>query len=169
MNLLICVLTLLVLGQHTTMPQGMSHEEHRKQMEKDNALKQRGTEAMGFDQDAATHHFRLTPTGGAIEVTVESGSDDSVVAAVRNHLRSIASEFAQGDFGKPVATHGEAPAGVAVMQKSGAAITYRYEDLPRGGTVRMAATDGRAVQAIHQFLRYQITEHRTGDPLEVKR
>jgi len=168
MNLLICILALLVLGQHSTMPKGMSHEEHLRQMEKDNALKRRGADAMGFDQDAATHHFRLSPTGGAIEVTASSGADTSVVAAIRSHLQSIASDFAGGDFTRPFETHGEEPDGVSMMRNSGAAISYRYEDLPRGGAVRIAATGAGAVDAVHQFLRYQITEHRTGDPLEVK-
>ncbi len=52
------------------MPPGMTHEEHLAQMKKDAEMKQRGTEAMGFDQDTTTHHFRLTETGGVIEVSV---------------------------------------------------------------------------------------------------
>jgi hypothetical protein len=80
MNLLTSVVTvsLLFAGQHPTMPQGMSHEEHLKQMEKDKALKKRGTDAMGFDQEATTHHFKLTPKGGAIEVTVKNGTESTV-------------------------------------------------------------------------------------------
>ena len=61
---------LAAMPQHPTMPAGMSHEEHLKQMEQDAALKKRGAAAMGFDQDAAVHHFRVTPTGGSIEVEV---------------------------------------------------------------------------------------------------
>ena len=68
MSLFIAVLAaaLLLAPQHPTMPKGMSHEEHMKQMEKDEALKKRGAEAMGFDQDATTHHFRLAPSGVSI-------------------------------------------------------------------------------------------------------
>src|SRR3954470_4762542 len=109
MNLPICLVaaTLVFSAQHPAMPKGMSHEEHLKQMEKDEALKKRGTDAMGFDQDATTHHFRLSATGGSIEATVKNRDDAAVVTTVRDHLRSIASEFAQGNFGKPFATHGE--------------------------------------------------------------
>jgi len=35
--------------------------------------------------------------------------------------------------------------------------------------VRIETKDGRALQMVHEFLRYQITEHRTGDALEIKR
>ena len=103
-----------------------------------------------------------------IEVTVNRGTDSAVVAEVRNHLRSIASDFAGGNFDKPFQTHGEVPPGVSAMQSS-RAISYRYEDLPLGGAVRIETKDARALDAVHGFLRYQITEHRTGDPLEVKR
>jgi hypothetical protein len=166
MSSLISVLaaTLLLAPQHPTMPKGMSHEEHLKQMEKDEALKKRGAEAMEFDQDATTHHFTLAPSGGSIEVTVKNEKDHEVIAAVRSHLRSIAAEFARGAFDQPFQTHGEVPPGVPEMQKSSQKITYRYEDLPQGGAVRIGTKDARALDAIHAFLRYQITEHRTGDP-----
>ena len=160
---------LLFAAQHETMPRGMSHEEHLRQMEKEKALKERGAGAMGFDQEATTHHFTLTQGGGAIEVTVNSRTDRAVVDEVRRHLRSIASEFAAGNFDKPFQTHGEVPPGVAAMRQSRRAISYRYEDVRLGGAVRIETNDTSARDAVHQFLRYQITEHRTGDPLEVKR
>ena len=160
--------TLLFGAQHPEMPAGMSHEDHIKQMEKTDALKTRGAEAMGFDQDATTHHFRLSRTGGSIEVIVNDPSDIATIAAVRSHLRSIATEFAEGRFEKPFQTHGEVPPGVAEMQASKQKITYRYEDLPQAGAVRISTEDAVLVNAIHAFLRYQITEHRTGDALGIK-
>ena len=46
------ITTILILAlQHPSMPAGMSHEEHQKQMQKDADLKRRGEAAMGFDQD----------------------------------------------------------------------------------------------------------------------
>ena len=160
---------LLLAPQHPSMPKGMSHEEHLKQMEKDEALKKRGAEAMGFDQDATTHHFKLAPSGGSIEITVKNEKDEAALAAVRSHLRSIAADFARGDFDRPFQTHGEAPQGVPEMQKSRQEITYRYEDLPRGGAVRINTKDPQALDAVHAFLRYQITEHKTGDPKQNER
>jgi hypothetical protein len=80
MNSLITVLVgavLLMAPEHPTMPKGMSHEEHLKQMENDEALKKRGGEAMGFDQDSTTHHFKLASSGGSIEVTVKNEKDEA--------------------------------------------------------------------------------------------
>jgi hypothetical protein len=166
MNSLIALIAtaLLLSQQHPSMPSGMSHEEHMKQMRKEEALKKRGAEAMGFDQDATTHHFKLAPSGGSIEVTVKNEKDAATLAAVRNHLRSIAADFARGDFDKPFQTHGEVPPGVPEMKRSSKRITYRYEDLAQGGAVRIETKDAATLAAIHQFLRYQITEHHTGDP-----
>jgi hypothetical protein len=48
-------------------------------------------------------------------------------------------------------------------------ILYRYEALPHGGAVRIETKDTRSLDAVHAFLRYQIAEHRTGDPLHSKK
>jgi hypothetical protein len=161
--MLLAVVVQLAVGQHAQMPEGMSHEEHLKEMQKDEALKKRGALAMGFDQDAATHHFRLSATGGAIEVVANNRADAQTIAAIRGHLRTIATEFAAGQFEKPVQTHAEVPPGVAQMRSNRDKIAYRYDDLPLGGVVRLETKDGPALDAIHAFLRYQIREHGTGD------
>jgi hypothetical protein len=162
-------LALRLATQHPQMPAGMSHEEHLKQMQKDAELKTRGAEAMGFDQGATAHHFRLAESGGSIEVTVKDNSDEKTITAIRGHLRSIAGEFAAGQFDRPFQTHAEVPPGVAEMQANRQKIAYRYEDLPQGGAVRIETKDAAALAAVHTFLRYQITEHHTGDRLEFKR
>jgi hypothetical protein len=150
-------------AQHPAMPAGMSHEEHQKQMDKDAALKQRGADAMGFDQNATVHHFGLSATGGSIEVDVRRAADEAQRAQIRAHLQQIAGDFARGDFGKPVATHAEVPPGVAGMQAHRDAITYRYEERPLGARVLIETKDPEALKAIQAFLRYQIAEHKTGD------
>src|SRR5438067_1607501 len=120
---------------HPAMPPGMTHEEHLAQMKKDEALKKRGAAAMGFDQDATSHHFKLTADGGIIEVLVNTASDDRNRNAVRSHLKEIAAAFATGDFSKPFATHGEEPAGVKTMKANTPALTFLYENVPEGGRV----------------------------------
>ena len=46
---------------------------------------------------------------------------------------------------------------------------YTFERTERGGIVRIASTDADALNAIHDFLRYQIKEHATGDPVTVQK
>jgi hypothetical protein len=145
--------------QHPAMPQGMSHEEHMAQMKKQGDL------AMGFDQDKATHHFRLNADGGTIQVTANDPKDAVTLDAIQAHLQEIAASFAKGDFEKPLMTHGEEPPGVPVMRRLQAQIRYTYEALPLGGIVHIRTANAEAIGAIHEFLRYQIREHATGDPV----
>lgn len=149
------------------MPAGMTHEEHLRQLEKDADLKKRGAAAMGFDQEATTHHFNLTAGGGRISVTANTPSDAASVAQIRAHLADIATAFADGDFGAALATHGEVPPGVSTLRERKSLVRYKYESTPNGGRVVITSTNSKALAAIHEFLRYQIREHGTGDGLSV--
>ncbi len=163
------LVSVVAAQQHPAMPAGMTHEEHMAQMKKEAEMKQHGQMAMGFDQDKATHHFTLTANGGAIAVSANDAADRTTRDQVRSHLQEIALAFSQGDFEKPLMTHGEMPPGVAAMQRLKAAIRYTFEATERGGVVRIATSNANARDAIHDFLRYQIREHATGDPVTVQR
>ena len=154
-------------AQHPAMPPGMTHEEHQAEMAKDADLKKRGAAAMGFDQEKTSHHFSLHTTGGAIEVVANDPIDAATVGQIRTHVKEIAAEFAAADFGKPFATHGEMPPGVRTMQERRRALSFHYEDTPAGARVRITTADATAIQAVHEFLRYQIRQHGTGDRLTV--
>ena len=156
-------------AQRPQMPPGMTHEEHLAQMKKDAELKARGNAAMGFEQDAAEHHFVLLEDGGAVEVRAMGRGDTATRTAVRNHLQTIAREFANGVFEKPFATHAETPPGVPSLQQLKQSLTYTYEEIVDGGRVRIRAANSEALAAIHAFLRYQIVEHKTGDPLSPRK
>jgi hypothetical protein len=156
-------------AQHPAMPSGMTHEEHLRQLEKEADLKKRGEASMGFDQDATTHHFTLTGEGGRIEVTAKDPSDAKNLTQIRAHLTGIATAFANGNFDAPFGTHGEVPPGVTVLQELRGLTRYRYENIRHGGRVVMSSANPKARAAIHDFLRYQIREHATGDPLAVVR
>jgi hypothetical protein len=116
--------------------------------------------AMGFSQSASKHAFRLFSDGGAIEV--RSG-DAATVKAIREHLQMIAKQFAAGDFAKPLAVHDQMPDGAATMRELRGDISYVYSEIESGGRVRITTKDPRALDAVHQFLLFQIREHKTGD------
>ena len=159
----------LASGQHPPMPPGMSHEEHLKQMSQDAEMKKRGNVAMGFDQDKVSHHFHLTSTGGIIEVGVNQSADAETRTQIRDHLRTISQEFADGVFTSPIATHAEIPPGVSVMRDLKARITYAYEETSAGARVIIGTPDRTVRKSVHDFLKYQIREHATGDPLSVQK
>jgi len=131
-------------------------------------VNQRGDQVMGFDHAKTTHHFRLLKDGGAIEVTANDPEDAVSREQIRRHLTHIARAFANSDFGKPELIHDQTPPGVPTMTRLKEAIEYHYEEIGRGGRVRISTDHAEALSAIHEFLRFQIQDHRTGDPLEVE-
>jgi hypothetical protein len=143
------------------------HAEHMKAQkgadQRFAEMQARGARSMGFDQSKTTHHFRALEDGGVIEVTVNNPADTSDLAAIRNHLAQIAKQFSAGDFTSPMMTHAELPPGAAEMQKLKNKIAYTYEELPNGARVRITTGDPNALAAVHEFLTYQIKQHRTGD------
>jgi hypothetical protein len=145
------ILTLLLVAQ-------MSCSEHHS-----HGVDQRGDAAMGFSHQATKHAFRPMRDGGAIEVRALDGNDAKSIEAIRVHLQEITKSFAAGDFAKPEYIHDQLPDGAAEMRDLRNVIRYRYEELDRGGRVRLSTADKRAVRAIHRFLRFQSAEHQTGD------
>jgi hypothetical protein len=123
----------------------------------------RGEHAMGFSQTAATHHFLLLDTGGAIQVEANSPTDKASIDEIRMHLTHITKMFADGNFDIPMFVHNTVPPGAAVMTRLRDQIHYRAEETPNGGRVVISTTNKDALAAIHQFLEFQIREHKTGD------
>ena len=128
----------------------------------------RGDQAMGFSQSKTAHHFLLKRDGGSIEVEASDAADQSSRDQIRQHLAHIAREFAAGNFDSPMFIHAQTPPGVPAMKRFKAEIKYEFEETERGGRVLIRTSNPEALAAIHQFLRFQIEEHRTGDPLEVR-
>lgn len=130
-------------------------------------VNQRGDQGMGFDHLKTTHHFVLSADGGAIEVAANDPKDTASINQIRSHLRHIAMKFSDGDFSTPMFIHDRVPPGVEAMKRLKSVIDYRYEETERGGRVRVSTHNDEARASIHDFLRFQIQDHQTGDPLEV--
>lgn len=124
---------------------------------------------MGFSQAATRHHFFLTPNGGAIQVEVEDPDDSTNRTSIRMHLRHIAQAFGNGDFDIPMFVHDTVPPGVPEMKQLRSEIHYSYEERSNGARIVIASSNGAAIEAIHQFLIFQIQEHKTGDSTSVIR
>ncbi|HYV05433.1 MAG TPA: hypothetical protein VFB82_12645 [Blastocatellia bacterium] len=130
-------------------------------------VNKRGDQAMGFSHEKTSHHFLLKPNGGVIVVTANDPNDGASRDQIRRHLTHVAEMFSKGDFSLPMFTHGEAPPGTDEMTRLKADIKYSFESIDRGGRVLIATDKAEAIQAVHQFLRFQIKDHKTGDPLDV--
>jgi len=142
-------------------PMDDQHSAHQALVER------HGDQAMGFPHDKTTHHFRMMSKGGAIEVSVNDPADKTDVEAIHSHLKHIAAMFSSGDFTTSTFIHDGIPPGSTTMKLLKGAIHYNYEETASGGKVRIETKDPIALAAIHDFIRFQITEHQTGDNLEV--
>jgi hypothetical protein len=124
-------------------------------------LQERGKTAMGVDQYTSRHVFEALPDGGRIEL--QRNEDDAEgTEAIRAHMQEIAAAFKAGDFSTPAFVHWREVPGVRAMMERREAMTYTYKPLPRGGELRITSADTAAVKAVHEFLAFQNSDHRTG-------
>jgi hypothetical protein len=144
--------------QHKTGSTPMDHE----------AMMERGEKGMRFSQTKTTHHFLLKSDGGVIVVSANDAKDSATRDQIRMHLSHIARSFSEGDFDIPMFVHDQMPPGVAVMKRLRRAIHYRFTPTDMGGQVVVSSDSPEAVEAIHEFLSFQMQEHKTGDPLKVE-
>jgi hypothetical protein len=134
------------------------HAEHQKQVQ------ERGDHVMGFDHTKTTHHFLLKDDGGVIVAEANDPKDQDSIDHIRMHFSEIAESFANGDFSDPHEIHGRVPPGVPEMTELKDKIKYTFHESEKGGEVRITTEDENALKAIHEFLRFQIEDHHTGDP-----
>jgi hypothetical protein len=120
---------------------------------------------MSFDQAKTTHHFKLLPDGGAVEITANDASDGVTRDGIRQHVAKIQAMFQRGDFSAPTAVHGQTPPGAAMMKRLKDQLHYTAENLPEGGELRISTSNPEARNAVYEFLRFQIKEHQTGDSM----
>jgi hypothetical protein len=130
---------------------------------------QRGDEVMGFSHEKTTHHFRLYADGGAIEAEANDAKDTASRDQIRSHFGHIVTMFAAGDFSSPMLIHAQNPPGTEAMKRLRNVIEYKVESTEKGARIRITTKDPGALRAIHEFLRFQISDHQTGDSLEVRK
>jgi hypothetical protein len=162
MKLIILVALAVASAQSSQKPEQKTecpmHNAHAQ-------MNERGEKGMGFSQTATTHHFLLKLDGGVIQVEANEQKDEANWDNIRMHLGHIARAFQSGDFDIPIFVHDTIAPGVPEMKRLQKQIRYTFEQTPAGGRVVISTTNDEALAAIHRFLRFQIEEHKTGDPL----
>jgi len=132
------------------------------------ALGQHHDSVMGFSQEKTTHHFRILKDGGAIEVTAKDVTDAASRDQIRMHLGHIAKMFAAGDFKAPMLVHDKVPPGVPVLARLKGEVEYRFEEMERGGAVRISPKNAEALKALHEFFEISDCGAPHGGSVEVK-
>ncbi len=154
----ILILASSILAQQPTAP--APEQQHAEMMK-------RGDTGMGFAHEKTTHHFFLLRDGGVIRVSANDPKDDVSRDHIRMHLSHVATMFSKGDFNIPMFIHDTTPPGVPTMERLHKEIHYHYEQTDAGAKIVIATTNPAALKAVHEFLRFQISEHQTGDRMEI--
>ena len=166
MRVLVAVLTAAVAAplaeSHDHQGCPMAKKEGRHQAE----VEERHQHTTGVPTDGTRHRFTLTKDGGSIRLSVEAPDQTASRDRIREHLQEISRSFSAGDFSMPTRIHDRLPPGAAAMKAHGGAIHYVYSERPDGGDVTIRTQDAAALAAVHEFLRFQILDHGTGDPTE---
>ena len=158
-------------SQHAQQHDKQNHDAHDGGKNRDKHLSEvneRGDRAMGFSHRKTTHRFPLLSDGGAIEVRANRVGDKESIEQIRKHLSQIAKLFPEGNFEAPFLTHGEVPPGVPAMQRLTKEINYAYEEIEAGARVRLSTRNAEALAAIHEFMKFQIEDHKTGDSTKIE-
>jgi hypothetical protein len=151
----------LAVAPATLLSQAHGHAGHRDASVDSAfaALQRRGAGVMGVDQYTSVHRFDPLPDGGRIELQRDL-TDTAGVRTIREHLRTIARAFADGDFSASTTVHAQPVPGTDVMRSRRDVIRYEFRPLPGGGEVRITTADPDAVRAVHDFLAFQRADHR---------
>jgi hypothetical protein len=155
MSFIFVALALLFWSQDTSKP--------------DAGVVSRGDHAMGFSHETTTHHFRLYRFGGAIEVSTNDPKDQDSRDQIRMHLSHIVKMFSAGEFNVPMFIHDTTPPGSETMSRLHGQIHYQLVETPKGARIEIASKNKEALKAIHDFLRFQISDHKTGDSVDISK
>jgi hypothetical protein len=133
------------------------------QHDHDAMLNHRGDHEMGFSHDKTTHHFELHYDGGAIDVRADDVKDTASRDEIRAHFQHIVTMFSAGNFNVPMLVHAQNVPGTASMTRLKDQLHWEMQETPRGARITIVADNKPALQAVHEFLRFQIEDHKTGD------
>lgn len=131
----------------------------------DNDLNTRFSKALGTDTNKVVQHYYLVKNGGVIEFTAKDPNDNATISAVQKYLDAQKDLFEKGKTDADADVHGKVPDGLPVLKRLRNEITFFAVKSDSGAALRMFSINDQARQAIQDFMKFQINEHKTGDPL----
>jgi hypothetical protein len=98
-----------------------------------------------------------------IEVRANDVKDTESRDQIRAHFHHIVQMFADGNFNVPMLVHSTTVPGTATMTRLKDQLHWDLQETPRGARITITADNKPALDAVHEFLRFQIEDHKTGD------
>jgi hypothetical protein len=69
----------------------------------------------------------------------------------------------EGNFNAPMLVHGTTVPGTSTMNRLKEKLHWDLQETPRGARINVTADNKEALDAVHEFLKFQIDDHKTGD------
>jgi hypothetical protein len=151
-HIALAVILLILIGYIINQTQ----IENRQQ-----AIRQKGSQVMPFDLDQTTHVFKPNDQGGVQQVIAKDLNNQEEIALIQSHLREEANRFSNGDFGDPSNLHGTNMPGLDVLARSQDKFTVIYTDLDNGGQITYLTDDQAIITAFHDWFMAQLQDHGT--------
>jgi len=85
------------------------------------------------------------------------------------HLSHIVKMFSAGNFNVPMFIHDTMPPGSETMSRLKDQIHYQLKETLQGAKIEISSKNEEALKAIHDFLRFQISDHKTGDSVDISK
>lgn len=133
----------------------------------ENDLNSRFSKVLGTDVDKIVQHYYLVKNGGVIEFTAKDPADNATISTVQKYLEAQKGLFEKGKTEADSDLYGKVPDGLLALKKLRNDITFFAVNTDNGAALRMFSVNEQARQAIQDFMKFQINEHKTGDPLQV--
>jgi hypothetical protein len=138
---------------------GQSESSTTREQGRQEEVRSNGARVMPFSLDKTIHIFTKTADGGEQSVIIRNPSDSSELGLIRNHLREIADEFADGNFNDPSAIHGLEMPGLKTLQGKPEGFTIKFVNLSEGAKLIYRSTDPIIIKALHNWFDAQVIDH----------
>lgn len=113
-----------------------THQADMPNAAREAEVAQRGQHVMPFSLEQTLHIFTKTAKGGVQKVAARDAADIPQTRLIREHLKSIRTQFLKGDFSGPSHIHGDDMPGLAALKAARpGAITITYREVQGGGTL----------------------------------
>ena len=129
----------------------------------DAEMNARFSKALGVPLDKVTLHFYLVKNGGVIELTAKDPNDTATINALQKYLQTQKDLWEKGKETAVTDVHGKFPESAATMRRLRNEITFYMAKTDNGGVLRMFSINEQARNAIQEYFKFEIAEHKTGD------
>lgn len=131
----------------------------RNNDKKISAVREKGSQVMPFDIDKTLHIFNKTSEGGVQIVKIREPEYTDQLIPIQEHLKKIAIDFKNGNFGDPSSIHGIEMPGLPILEANSSKFSVTYADLANGAKLEYISKDEKIIAALHLWFDAQLNDH----------